>query len=385
MKKAFKIILIILGLLIVVYMLMPGYVKLAVRYWGPSIDDYKIFYNRLIEAGDYQPWALAENYNEYEVKDEERRNRLLGLDPIAALVIQDQEILYEEYWDGYSDSSFSNSFSAGKAIVSLMVGIALDEGKIKSLDQPVGDYIPSYNEGLEKQLTIRHLLSMSSGLDWQETYTTPFSPTAQAYYGSDINKLMNEMQIIEKPGVEFKYLSGNTQLLAMVLEAATGQRISDYASEKLWKRIGARKDALWNLDREDGMEKAYCCFNTNVRDFARFGQLILNKGMWNGQRIISEEYLAEATSPKEYLIDSETGKPVDFYGYQWWIVNYKGQQIPYMRGILGQYIFVIPEKNAVVVRLGHKRSSEYQGDHPQDVFDYLDGAFSILNSVGSRQ
>jgi CubicO group peptidase (beta-lactamase class C family) len=260
-----------------------------------------------------------------------------------------------------------------------LVGIALDEGKIKSLDQPVGEFIPSYNEGLEKQLTIRHLLTMSSGLDWQEEYSTPFSPTAQAYYGTDINSLMNEMKIIEEPGKEFEYLSGNTQLLAMVLEAATGQRISDYTSEKIWKKVGARDDALWNLDSEDGMEKAYCCFNTNVRDYARFGQLILNKGIWKGERIISEGYLAEATSAKEYLLDKETGDIVDFYGYQWWIVNYKGNQIPYMRGILGQYIFVIPEKNAVVVRLGHKRSSAYKGHHPQDVYDYLDGAFSILN------
>jgi len=379
MKKVLKAVIITLFILAIVYIMMPDYVRLAVRYWGPAIDDYKIFHNRVIEAGEYHPWELHENYNQYVANDSDRRNRLLGLKPIAALVIQDRKILYEEYWDGYSDSSFSNSFSAGKAIVSLMVGIALDDGKIRSLDQPVGDFLPSYNDGLEKQLTIRHLLTMSSGLDWQEEYSTPFSPTAQAYYGSDINALMRDLKIIEEPGVEFEYLSGNTQLLAMVLEAATGQRISQYASGKIWKRIGARDDALWNLDSEDGMEKAYCCFNTNVRDFARFGQLILDKGVWNGDTVISKAYLEEATSPKVYLTDKESGDLVDFYGFQWWIINYKGHQIPYMRGILGQYIFVIPEKNAVVVRLGHKRSSDYAGHHPQDVIDYLEGAFSILN------
>ncbi len=379
MNKALKAILVIFGLLAIVYLAMPAYVQRALRYMGPAIDDYKIFYNRVIEAGEYQPWELHENYNQYTTSDPERQNRLLGLKPIAALVIQDEKILYEKYWDGYSDSSYSNSFSAGKAIVSLLVGIALDEGKINNLDQPVGDFLPSYDSGLEKKLTIRHLLTMSSGLDWQEEYSTPFSPTAQAYYGSDINALMYDLNIIEEPGLEFDYLSGNTQLLAMVLEAATGMRISNYASDKIWKHIGARDDALWSLDRENGMEKAYCCFNTNVRDFARFGQLILNKGMWNGQQIVSEEYLNEAISPADYLTDKESGKKVDFYGFQWWIVNYKGHQIPYMRGILGQYIFVIPEKNAVVVRLGHKRSSEYAGNHPKDVIDYLDGAFSILN------
>ena len=260
-----------------------------------------------------------------------------------------------------------------------MVGIALDEGKIKSLDQRVGEFIPAYDEGSRKELTIRDVLTMSSGLNWQETYSTPFSPTAKAYYGSDINSLMNDLEIIEEPGVTWEYLSGNTQILAMVIESATGQRISDYASDKIWKHIGARYDALWDLDSENGMEKAYCCFNTNVQDFARFGQLVLNKGIWNGQRIVSEEYLMEATSPKEYLIDKETGDVVDYYGFQWWIVNYKGHQIPYMRGILGQYIFSIPDKNAVVVRLGNERSSEYIGHHPKDVYDYLDAAFLILD------
>lgn len=101
--------------------------------------------------------------------------------------------------------------------------------------------------------------------------------------------------------------------------------------------------------------------------------------MWNGKRIVSETYLAEATAPKTYLIDKKTSDSVNFYGFQWWIINYKGHQIPYMRGILGQYIFAIPDKNAVVVRLGHKRSKAYIGHHPKDVYDYLDAAFLLLD------
>ena len=377
MKKAVRILLIIAGLVALLIIALPGYVKKAVWHLGPSIDDYKIFPNRIIEAGEYMPWPEAENYNRYEHNDSIRKI-IESYKPIAGLVIQNGQIIYERYWDHYNQDSYSNSFSAGKAVVSMLVGIALDEGKIESLDQHVGEFLPAYNEGINRELTIRHLLTMSSGLNWQEEYTTPFSPTAKAYYGSDINSLMNGLDVIEEPGKTFEYLSGNTQLLAMVVEASTGERISDYASDKIWKHIGAKHDALWCLDHEDGMEKAYCCFNTNVRDFARFGQLVLNKGMWNGKRIISEAYLAEATSPKSYLIDKETGDPVDFYGFQWWIVDYKGQQIPYMRGILGQYIFSIPDKNAVVVRLGYKRSKEYIGHHPRDVYDYLDAAFTIL-------
>lgn len=377
MKKSYKVLAIILGVFVVLFLSMPNYVKKAVWHLGPSINDYKIFDNRIIEAGEYQPWQEAENYNDFKLPDS-IREKIESYKPIAWLVIQNEKIVYEEYWEDYDENSFSNSFSAGKSVVSLLVGIALDEGKINSLDQHVGEFIPAYNEGSRKELTIRDVLTMSSGLNWQETYTTPFSPTARAYYDTDISSLMINLDIIETPGVTFEYLSGNTQILAMVVEAATGQRISNYASDKIWKHIGARHDALWNLDHEDGMEKAYCCFNTNVQDFARFGQLVLNKGMWNGKRIISEEYLSEATSPKTYLIDKKTRDSVNFYGFQWWIINYKGNQIPYMRGILGQYIFSIPGKNAVVVRLGHERSKEYIGHHPKDVYDYLDAAFLLL-------
>jgi CubicO group peptidase (beta-lactamase class C family) len=379
MKKIFKILFIIVGILVVFYIAAPDYLIRALQRLGPRIDDYTFFENRTIEAGNYEPWQLDEGYNSYTIPDN-LRQKIEQYDPVAYLVIQDEKILYEEYWDGYDDNSLSNSFSAGKSVVALLVGIALDEGKITSLDQHVGDFVPEYKEGSRKELTIRQVLTMSSGLNWEEKYTTPFSTTARAYYGSDISKLVTDLEVVEEPGKYFEYLSGNTQILAMVVELATGQRISNYASDKIWKHIGARHDALWCLDQEDGMEKAYCCFNTNVRDFARFGQLVLNNGSWNDLQIVSEKYILDATSPKEYLIDKQSDKPLDFYGFQWWIINYKGHQIPYMRGILGQYIFSIREKNAVVVRLGHDRSEEKINHHPKDVYDYLDAAFQILDN-----
>ena len=378
MKSVFKISLYIVGACFVFYFVAPDYLLGALQRLGPRIDDYTFFENRVIEAGEYDRWAIDNNYNKITLPEAIHDN-IENYDPVAFLVIQDEKIKYEEYWDGYNENSLSNSFSAAKSVVALMIGIALDEGKIKSLDQPVGDFLPEYSEGSRKELTIRQVLTMSSGLNWEEKYTTPFSTTARAYYGSDIAELVTDLEVVEKPGVYFDYLSGNTQILAMVVESATGQRISHLASEKIWKRIGASQDALWCLDKEDGMEKAYCCFNTNARDFARFGQLVLNNGIWNNEVLISEDYIIEATTAKEYLLDKRDDQPVNFYGYQWWIIEYKGLKIPYMRGILGQYIFSIREKNAVVVRLGHDRSSEYIGRHPQDVYLYLDAAFMILD------
>lgn len=378
MKRTIKISAYIIGVCLVFYIVAPDYLVNALQRLGPRIDDYTFFENRVIEAGTYDPWEIDDNYNKTTLP-ETVHEQIEEYDPVAFLVIQNEKIKYEEYWDGYNEKSLSNSFSAAKSVVALLIGVALDEGKIKSLDQPVGDFLPEYNEGSRKDLAIRQVLTMSSGLNWEEKYTTPFSTTARAYYGSNIADLVIDLEVVEEPGVYFEYLSGNTQILAMIVEAATGQRISEYASEKIWSSIGAQHNALWCLDTEDGMEKAYCCFNTNARDFARFGQLVLNNGIWNNKEIISEDYITDATTAKEYLLDKRDNKPVDFYGYQWWIIDYKGLKIPYMRGILGQYIYSIREKNAVVVRLGHDRSSEYIGRHPKDVYLYLDAAFMILD------
>ena len=378
MKRILKITAYVIGICLVFYLLAPDYLLGALQRLGPRIDDYTFFDNRVIEAGIHDPWAIHDDYNRMTIP-EPVHQKIEEYNPVAFLVIQDEKIKYEEYWDGYHENSLSNSFSAAKSVVALLIGIALDEGKINNLDQPIGTFIPEYAEGSRKDLTIRQVLTMSSGLNWEEKYTTPFSTTARAYYGSNISDLVTDLEVVEKPGVYFDYLSGNTQILAMVVETATGKRISQYASEKLWKPVGASQNALWCLDKEDGMEKAYCCFNTNARDFARFGQLVLNNGIWDNEEVVSEDYISDATSAKDYLLDKRDNTPVDFYGYQWWIVDYNGYKIPYMRGILGQYIFSIREKNAVVVRLGHDRSSEYIGRHPKDVYLYLEAAFKILD------
>jgi len=187
------------------------------------------------------------------------------------------------------------------------------------------------------------------------------------------------MKVVTTPGEKTVYLSGNTQVLAHVLQVATNKTLAEYATEKLWKPLGAKHDALWSLDAEEGREKAYCCFNSNVRDFARLGQLVLQKGNWKGQQLIPEAYIEEATAPASELKAQWAEGTNDYYGFQFWYLEYKGHKIPYMRGILGQYIFVIPEKNSVVVRLGHKRDKE-KGEYyaPKDAFLYLDAALEIL-------
>jgi CubicO group peptidase (beta-lactamase class C family) len=382
MKRLNKPILIIFLVLVVLglsILLLPPYARKALIYQKPGIDDYTIFSNRTIKAGKPQPWEQAGNYNQAKL-DKAAVDSFEKYQTVAFLIVKDGKLLFEEYWDGYGAESMTNSFSMSKSIIGLLIGAAVDDGYIKSLEQPVADFIPEFRNPANQGLKIKDVLTMSSGLNWKESYGGLFNTTTEAYYGKDIKKLIYSLKVTSQPGVQFSYLSGNTELLAMIVEKATGKSISEYTSLKFWKPMGAEHDALWCLDDKDGMEKAYCCFNSNARDFARWGQLILNQGTWNGDTLISPVYIRQSITPNNHLTD-ETGQPVNYYGYQWWIINYNGHQVPYMRGILGQYIFVIPDENAVVVRLGHKRSEEKHEHHPADAWIYLNEAFRIIEGA----
>lgn len=377
MKKVFSVLTIILSILLLIFLFSPSYLRMAIIHQYVGIDDHKIFLTRTVKSGESIPWKISENYNKTAICSIDKK-KIEAYQSIAFLVIQNDSIKYEEYWDTYNDSSLTNAFSATKSIISLLVGIAIDEGKIKSIDQKIGDFFPEIKGKYSGEVSIIDLLTMSSGLNWDESYGSPFSKTTQAFYGSNLEKLIFDLEIYEKPGQKFNYLSGTTQLLAFVLQKACGKTISEYASEKLWKPIGAQHDALWYLDKANGMEKAYCCFTSNARDFARIGQLVLDSGRFNGKQIISENYISLLSKPDTFLRDDKN-QAVDYYSLHWWIINYNGMKITYARGILGQYIFVIPQKNAVVVRLGHKRDDNYKNHHPADIYLYLDEAFKILN------
>src|SRR5690606_27247752 len=179
---------------------------------------------------------------------------------------------------------------------------------------------------------------------------------ARAYYGNDIAELMyREVPVINEPGANYQYQSGAPQLLGLILAKATGKTVSEYASENLWTKIGAEHTAFWHLDKKDGMELTYCCFNSNARDFARLGKLMINYGNWDGHQIIDSTFVAKASH----------GVGVDYYGWSFWVYNDLNTPCYYFRGILGQYIIVFPEKDLVVCRLG-KRRLENDDNHPKD-------------------
>jgi CubicO group peptidase (beta-lactamase class C family) len=341
---------------------------------GPSPDEYNIFSNRKIEKGIPQPWAQAHRYNKLSLSSQQRKE-IESLKPLSFLLIHRDSLLYEEYWENRTAKDISNSFSMAKTIVSILTGVAIGEGLIKDIDQPVGDYLPEFAEGDNKQLTIRHLLTMSSGIDFDEDYVSPFAYPAKAYYGTNIRKLTMKYKVAEEPGKIFRYLSGNTQLLAFVLEKATGKTISEFAAEKLMQPMGAESDALWNLDHENGVEKAYCCFISTARDFARMGKLYMNDGKWNNEQLVPIWYVRESVRPAP-LLDVE-GLQQKRYGYSWWMTEHRGHNIFYARGILGQYIICIPDLDIICVRLGRERLKEKQDDHPLDLYIYIDAAIAM--------
>jgi len=375
-KKISRILILLLALLLLVAVFMPGHYSRAIIHGYVNIDDYKIFDNRIVQNDKPIPWQKDSLYNTQKINDK-YTHVFDTFGTTAFVVIRDNKLIHEEYWDGATDTTRSNSFSAAKSIISLLIGCLLDEGKIKSLEQPITDYLPDFKNTNGFTLRIKDLLAMSSGLDWDEGYSSLFSPTTEAYYGSNLANQMLGLKVVAEPGIKFEYQSCDTQLLGMIVGSASGKSVSEYASEKLWKPLGAEHPALWSLDREDGLEKAYCCFNSTARDFARIGQMVLDSGQFNNRQIVSQSYILQATSPALYLT-GEDNKPCYYYGYHFWIVNYKEHKVAYARGILGQYIFIIPDLNAVVVRLGTARNKQYQNHTPKDVFTYLDAAFELM-------
>jgi len=375
-----------------IFLILPGnyYVRKSLIHWMPKIDQYTIFANRLVKADDPQPWDFAPDVDSKQISPEFEAD-FTKYKTIGFVVVQHNKIILEQYWKNYSPLSLTNSFSMAKSVISLLIGCAITDGKIKSVEQPVSDFLPEWTSFDGKVLTIKDLLTMSAGVDWDESYSSLFSKTTQAYYGNDLWKLTQTEKLIEKPGVRFNYQSGVTQMLAFVLQKATGRNIADYASEKLWTPIHAEEDAQWSLDHKNGTEKAYCCLNSNARDFARLGQLILNKGSWDGVQVVDSNYIKEATKPALWLkytrklLPGETNFrepiPCSFYGYQFWLLKYRGLDIINFRGMLGQYILIIPKLDAVIVRLGKEREAEYnvEQNYPKDIEIWLNAGIDAIN------
>ena len=380
MQKILKWVVIVFSLLIVlIYVFNIEYVLKGIRVTYLTgnntafLSDYEYFDNRAIDASAVaQPWPEHKKYNNIS-ETEKLKTINREMETKAFLVIKNDSIIYEKYFDGYSESSKSNSFSMAKSIVVTLLGKAIMEGKIESLDQPVSDFFDQYSTGFGESLTVGDLASMSSGMAWNEKYYSIINITTESYFSEDLRSLILNQDIIKTPGEKFRYSSGDTQLLGMVIEKATGTNISDYVRSQFTNPMGFENQALWQLDSEkSGMEKVYCCFASNAKDFARFGKLYKNNGLWNNERLLDSSFIQKAITP--VFEDSP------YYGYGWWLYNFENKKVYSMRGHRGQFVIVIPEDDLIIVRLGDHvtrgTGEEFQGDF----YHYIAETYKMLNN-----
>ncbi|MFT6166778.1 MAG: CubicO group peptidase (beta-lactamase class C family) [Vicingaceae bacterium] len=333
---------------------------------GPTIDDYQKFVNRTVEAKKPQPLINYPKSTEIKLTLEEEE-LFEKWETSSFVILKGGKVFFEKYWDAYTDKSLTNSFSMAKSFTSLCIGAAIKDGKIESTNQLISDFLPEYKGS---GISIKDLLQMSSGIDFGESYGDPFGFMAKAYYGKDVYDLTLSKKSAKPPGVEWKYQGGNTLLLSFIIQKATGKTLSNYFAEKFWQPLGAESNALWTIDKEEGRERAYCCFYSNAKDYARIGQLILDSGRWNENQLIDLEYFVSSVSPVN--LPDEFGKEVSYYGYQWWLGEYNDISFHYARGILGQYIVAVPQWDLVFLRLGKKRDPTRNAIIPSDLLEYFE-------------
>lgn len=338
-----------------------------------DIDDMYLFDVSTIPADHPQSWALSPRLNQY-APTQVQLNTMDSMQTTAFLVIKADSLIFEQYWRDGGRDVVSNSFSMAKSFTSMMIGKAIDEGYIKSVDQPVGDFIPEYSNGANAQLTIRHLLTMTSGIPFGEDYSNPFGFMAKVYYGTDIEQQTLGYQVEKTPGTFWKYEGGNTLLLGMIIKRSTGRTPSEYFFQKFWSCIGAEHPAYWNLECPGGMEKTFSGFYATARDFARIGKLMLNRGTWANDTLLSPEFVDAAFMP--CAVSDEKNEMCSWYGYQWWMGEHQGTAFQCARGMLGQYIIMIPKDQLIIVRLGHKQKPERVRHMPPDIYTYIEAGYA---------
>lgn len=350
-----------------------------------NIDDYPDFDNNIIMAAAPRVWQEHPQYNQIPLTDTLQKE-LDDYQTAAFIVIKNNQLLSENYYNGYAQNSLTNSFSMAKSITTMLLGKAIEQGYIKGLDQKITDFLPEYkNDPYGKRCTIGDLSAMTSGYDWDEDYYFPINPTAKAYYGTEIEQQMLSRKFVRRPGGAFTYQSGDTQLLGIILKRAlNGKSLSTYLQEEFWQPMGMELDAQWSKDQADGMEKTYCCFNSNARDFAKLGQLLLNKGHWYGKQILSPEFVETMITPNAKAFPNSKDH---VYGYSIWTDSQHTTPFYAMLGHLGQRIIVVPSEDLVIVRLGSLKDERqpYRGIlKNNDIYYYVDEVVKMTKNIESH-
>ena len=265
----------------------------------------------------------------------------------GVVVVRDGVIVAEWYALGRDETSYATSWSVGKSFTSALIGIAIEEGLIESVDISMSEFLPDWRGTPKEDVTLRHVLSMASGIDWNESIApeSGASNIIEMIVGEiDHLAYASSLPLAHEPGTEFNYSSGDSMLLSGVLEAATGMTAGDFAAIKIFEPLGMAPVQWWR--DAGGHTTTYCCIDTTTRQFAKFGLLYARGGSWEGQQIVSQQWVTTSTTRNDV---------VKRYGFQWWLNNADREVSGGLfaaRGRDGQYIYVAPELDLVVVRNG---------------------------------
>lgn len=359
-----------LASLLVVSWLVAGCTSSYLGRWfawrSSDVDDWRRFPSQTIAAAA-QPFRFVAVLRPPDIRIPDPRSKAGGeialsrlaeqTQTTALLVVRNDTLLFEGYFNGHGRDSVSTSFSTAKSITSLLIGIAIDARLIASVDDPVTKYIPE----LEKRdprfslITLRHLLDMKSGIRFRD-HDLPWGDKPRAYYHPHLRHvLLHELEISEPPGRRWVYNTYNPQLLGIVLERASGTTVSRFAESRLWTRIGTEYEASWSVDGSiEPLEKMESGVNARPVDFAKIGRLLLHQGVWNGERVVSGSWIDEsiAITPGCELAEFRPGSVC--HQHAWWLYPETGRQRRAVgaTGHLGQFIFIFPDEQLVMVRFG---------------------------------
>ena len=289
---------------------------------------------------------------------------------MSAVLIKDGYIIKEQYAEGFNENSYGTSWSTAKSFYAALVGISLDKGEIDSLDDPVAKYVPQYNEGKKKDITIRQILNMTSGLEF------PSHEHEMMFFEPDHLAYAYEVGVEDEPGKVFQYNNVNSMLMGEILKGATGKTAKQLIEERLFSKIGLKNYTAW--EDSAGNTLTYCCLDMSARDYSRFGILFSRNGNWNGEQVISKNYVDESlklywgSTPSMGWMHSDTRG----YSLQWWISKYDDEAKIYnTSGKFGQFVFIDKERDIIFTRITKYRPIE------GDVQDW--GPLGYLRFLGS--
>lgn len=328
----------------------------AVIYNKPSIYEYKHFPYRVVKAQNPQAHEVS-SFGVYKIKNsEDIAKKLKHTGSTAFMVFKNDSLIAIWRPNEKNEKKRSNPFSATKSVVNILIGIAIKEGKIKSIEDPVAMYYTPFRKQGMDTIKIKNFMQMSSGVSYHDDARL-HGQLAKLFYGDDIKNLTDSLHSELPPASRFEYKNMDPQVLTLMLREVVNMPISEYASQKLWSKIGAESDALWTIDKnENGDERSYCCMNTTATDLVRIGLLYNHFGNWKGEQIIDSSYVKQTIVP--HGNPDKKGNPTSNYGLLWWTRNVDNGGDYTADGMYGQYVAVLSKENIVFVRFGKRDKSK---------------------------